>query len=63
MDFEKINSFATEVANVTFANVEKKEIIRDNIINMVAAACISYEADRSFRREINAYVDYVRRNN
>lgn len=63
MNFDRINTFATEVANKVLVDVGKKEILRDNIINTVVLACISYEKDPKFKREINAYIEYLRRNN
>lgn len=61
MDFDKINTTATDIANSVLASVEKKKIVRDNIINLVAAACVTYNLDNNFKREVDAYIEYVRR--
>lgn len=63
MNLDRVNTFATEVANMVLVNVDRKEILRDNIINTVVLACISYEKDPKFKREISAYIEYLRRNN
>lgn len=59
--FDKLSSFATDTANCVFANRQKKEIVRDNIMGYFAAVCIAYNNDKYFKNEMDAYIEYLKR--
>jgi hypothetical protein len=59
LSFDTLNQFATDTANMTYADKHKKEIIRDNILKHFAVCCVMYNTDKNFKREMDAYLRYL----
>lgn len=60
MNIEHVYKYATNVANLAFADLEQKEQIRDSLLILITNACVAYDSDPKFREEVKLYRRYAK---
>lgn len=57
LNFPYIYQVITAVANCVFAKKDKKEMVRETLLNIVAYSCVAYANDPSFKNQIDRYIE------
>jgi hypothetical protein len=58
VDFNYVDELVTDTVNSMLCNSEAKKMHQENLLGMVALACIQYENNKKFKREINNYIEF-----
>lgn len=58
MNINKVEQFATDIANLAFANINEKHRIKEQIMQMIALSCIAYSKDNDFKKQVDGYYSY-----
>lgn len=58
MNFDELHDMATNMANCVFGDIKMKEECRENILMLVALSCAAYGKNKSFKQDVDNYLDY-----